>query len=450
MTELEKRGIPTVFFTAAGFERDARRSADTYGLPQLPLAVMRAPFTNQAPEAIRAMVRDCLDQVVESLTRDLAEAAPRKEITIIDEPWLTFEGETLLDALDNMSSTYLKYGWSDGFPLRPPTEREMDRMLSGVSRGALDAVAIVEPGFGIATVQKIAANAVMAGCRPEHLPVVIAAVECLAEPKMHIRQLGISTGPHTPLLVVNGPIAKKIGLNSGRCALGPGALSFANTVIGRAVRLCMMNIGHIYPDVSDMDTIGSPAKYSLCVAENQDASPWPPYHVEKGFDAETSTVTVQFVMGISELYDFASHEPARLIEVFASTAATVGSVATGCWLLGTRTDPRSGAETKEHDFLFICPDHAEVFRRAGWSKQDIRQALHRKARLPFRSLILTREPKAMDVSHPELRWLWDSPDTMLPVLEDEDCYEIAVVGGPAGRGAFFWGGGGPVTKEIQE
>lgn len=448
MTLLERRGIPTVSFTAQGFVRDARRSALTFGLPELPIAIVPTPFTNQPPTQIRSMVESALEQVVAGLTQPLTQAETREELVFLEEEWLTFEGDGL-EAFQAMNERFLAYGWSDGLPLVPPTEEALERMLQGTRRNPEDVVAVLEPGFGTGTVAKIAANAVMAGCRPEHLPVVIAAVECLAEPQIYLRNKAMSTGPHAPLLWVNGPIRRQIGLNSRVCALGPGAPSFANTVIGRAVRLCMMNVGHTYPGVSDMDTIGSPLKYSACVAENEEESPWPPYHVEHGFPPDASTVTVHFVYGICELHDFQSTEAERLAEVFATAATNAAQVPTGLWLIGRRADPRYGTEEKEHHTLFICPEHAQVFWKGGWDKAAIRRALHRLARMPFRLLMLPKEPKALALAHPDLTWLWESPDTLVPVVEDAECYNIVVVGGTAGRGAFFWGAGGPVTKPIQ-
>lgn len=454
MLEFEQRGVPAVALTAEGFLRDAHRSAETFGLARLPLAVVPEPFTNHAPEVVRSMVDTGIDQVLAGLTGDLSAEDPRSEITLVDEEWLPFDGDDQLDALGAMNDRFLEYGWGDGFPLRPPTERELERMLRGTKRDPEEVVAVLEPGFGLATVQKVAANAVMAGCRPEHLPIVIAAVECLADPAMQLRNMAMSTGPHAPLVLVNGPIRQRIGLNSGMCVLGPGAPSFVNTVIGRAVRLCMMNVGHTYPGVSDMDTVGTPVKYSLCAGENEEASPWEPYHVERGFAPDVSTVTVHFNYGLSDLYDFYNWEPDRLIEVFAGAATNVAILSTGLWLLGRRTDPRYGVEAKEHYTLFIAPEHAKVFSQAGWSKQDIARALHKQARLSFRTLMINKNPAALEASHPELAWLWDSPDTMMPILEGPDCYDLMVVGAPVGegvgRGTLFYGAGTPVTKVIDE
>jgi hypothetical protein len=212
----------------------------------------------------------------------------------------------------------------------------------------------------------------------------------------------------------------------------------------------MMNVGHTYVGVSDMDTIGSPLKYSLCCAENEGESPWPAYHVHRGFAAETSTVTVHFVYGMCELHDFTSTTPDNLISVFATAATNVAQVGTGMWLLGRRADPRTKTEEKEHNTLFICPEHAQIFAGAGWDRARIQAALYRAARLPLATMILNKERKAIDAAHPELAWLLEHPDLPVPIVEDPGCFDIAVVGGAAGRGAYFYGAGEPVTLAVDE
>ncbi|HEV8639543.1 MAG TPA: hypothetical protein VGV13_00410 [Methylomirabilota bacterium] len=448
MVELERRGIPTVIFTAQTFVHDAERTAASLGLPGLPLAVVPRPFTNQKPEAVHQMVEAAFEQVIAGLTRPVPESGA-VDRPALDER-LAYDGEDALAAWEAMNRDFRTRGWSDGFPLVAPTERAVAAMLKGTKRAPGEQIATLEPGFGIATVEKLAINAVMAGAGPEHLPLLIAAVRCLAEPKMYIRNKAMSTGPHAPLVLVNGPQGRYAGLNSGMCALGPGAPSASNTVLGRAVRLTMMNVGHTYVGVSDMDTIGSPLKYSLCCAENEKESPWEPYHVTRGFAKEASAVTVHFVYGMCELHDFQSTTPERLVQVFATAATNVAQVGTGLWLIGRRADPRYKTEEKEHNTLFICPEHAQIFAKAGWGRGQIQEALHRAARLPFATLMLNKEPKAMAVAHPELGWLHDHPDLPLPVVEDPACYDIAVVGAAAGRGAYFYGAGEPVTMPVDE
>jgi hypothetical protein len=448
MVELERRGIPTVLFTAQTFVHDAHRSAASFGLAGLPLAVVPLPFTNQKAEAVHAMADAAFTQIVSGLTQTVAPA-PVDERPPAEER-LAYEGDDLIVAWERMNADFLKRGWSDGFPLVAPTDRAVEAMLRGTRRSPGDTIATLEPGFGIATVEKLAINAVMAGCGPEHLPLLLTAVRCLAEPKMYIRNKAMSTGPHAPLVLVNGPRGRVANLNSGMCALGPGAPSASNTVLGRAVRLAMMNVGHTYVGVSDMDTIGSPLKYSLCCAENERESPWEPYHVTRGFARDASTVTVHFVYGMCELHDFRSVTPEALVSVFATAANNVAQVGTGLWLIGRRADPRTKTEEKEHNTLFICPEHAEVFSKAGWGRAEIQAALYKEARLPFSTMMLNKEPKAMSVAHPELGWMVDHPDLPVPVVEDPACFDIAVVGGSAGRGAYFYGAGEPVTLAVQD
>jgi hypothetical protein len=448
MVELERREVPTVIFTAQAFVHDAERSAASFGLPGLPLAVVPQPFTNQRPEDIHRMAEAALEQVIAGLTRPVEAPLARERPAA--EAWLTFDGEDTLEAWERMNAEFLRQGWGDGFPLVAPSPRAVDAMLRGTRRDPDEVIATLEPGFGLATVAKLAVNAVMAGCQPELLPLLVAAVRCLAAPKMYLRNKAMSTGPHAPLVLVNGPKGRAAGLNAGMCALGPGAPSAANTALGRAVRLVMMNVGHTYVGVSDMDTIGSPLKYSLCCAENEAESPWEPYHAALGHARDASAVTVHFVYGICELHDFRSTAPGDLVQVFTTAATNVAQVGTGLWLIGRRADPRHRTEEKEHNMLFICPEHAQLFARAGWGRAELRQALYRAARLPFRTLMLNKEPKAWLTAHPELAWLADHPDLPLPIVEDPGCFDIAVVGGTAGRGAYFYGAGEPVTMPVED
>ncbi|MFM0500420.1 UGSC family (seleno)protein [Paraburkholderia caffeinilytica] len=450
MVEFEKKGVPTVAITAEEFVADARRSALTFGIADLAIVVVPLPLTNQSPDDIHAIMDTKVEALVSGLTRPLAKAGElESELTFLPDDWLTFSGDDALYAMESMNARFLEYGWTDGLPLIPPTEDRLERMLAATRRNPDDVIAVLEPGFGKATVLKIAANAVMAGCRPEFLPAIITAVECMAEPQINLRNKSMSTCPHAPIVWLNGPIRKRLGINSGACALGPGAPSFANTVIGRAVRMCMMNIGHTYPGVADMDTIGSPTKYSMCIAENEERSPWNPYHVDAGFEKDEDVISLHFNCGICELHDFKNHDPERLTEVYAGAATNIANVSTAMWLLGRRADPRAGTSEKEHHTMLICPDHADQFKKHGWSKSDVQEAVYRKARVSFEKLMLAKEPEAFNASHPELAWLLDSRDTLLPVVEDPSCYDVVVLGGAAGRGAFLYGAGEPQTKRIE-
>jgi len=182
---------------------------------------------------------------------------------------------------------YQDQGWTDGLPIVPPTDEDLREFLRFTDRAPREVVAVLPPRQGEATVERIAINAIMAGCRPEYLPVVITAVEALADPAFNLDSIQATTHPVAPLIIVNGPIAKEVGINAGYNAFGQGFR--ANLTIGRAIRLLLMNVGGGLPGTGDRATQGSPAKIAYCVAENEDANPWEPLHVEHGYSPETST-----------------------------------------------------------------------------------------------------------------------------------------------------------------
>jgi hypothetical protein len=200
-----------------------------------------------------------------------------------DSPSLISNRIAVSDSLEEISELYYERGWTDGLPIVPPTEDRVARMLSGTIRNAQEVVGEVPPGQGEGTVEKIAINAVMVGCTPDAMPVILAALEAMLEEPFNLYGIQATTHPVAPLLIVNGPIRNKIGINSGYNVFGQGTR--ANATIGRAIRLILVNLGGGIPGKLDRSTQGQPSKYSFCIAENEEASPWAPLHVERGFDA---------------------------------------------------------------------------------------------------------------------------------------------------------------------
>jgi hypothetical protein len=312
-------------------------------------------------------------------------------------------------------------------------------------------VGLFEPGFGIATIEKLAANAVMAGCKPSAMPVIVAVAECCLDPKSRLRTFSMSTGPQAPLLLVSGPYAKQIGMNAGICALGPGSISQVNVAIGRTLRLMMMNIGLSYPAVSDMDTIGSSMKFSACVAENEDRNPFEPFRVYQGFRKEQTTVTLVVPYGVSEVWDFRNYDPQRMIDVYCSAIRNGAQVNVGLWLTAsTEGHADGGAGTAQNrNPILMCPDHAAVFGRAGWTIRRIQEALYKGSFMPFGELMLNKEPANFRMSHPDKQWMWDKPETLIPMFRGPEEFEIFVVGGDAGRSLYFYGGGDSMTRAVK-
>ena len=198
----------------------------------------------------------------------------------------SFEFHSLEDAVEFIYAQ----GWTDGLPIVPPTSLAIQRMLDYLGRDSEEVVGVVPPKNGAATIEKIAINCVMAGCRPEYGPVVIAALEAMLEPAFNLYGVQGTTHCCAPLVIVSGPVVKELEFNYRENVFGGG--SRANATVGRAIRLILWNIGSGYPGKVDMATLGHPGKYTYCIAEDPEQNPWEPLHVERGLEAGESGVTV--------------------------------------------------------------------------------------------------------------------------------------------------------------
>jgi hypothetical protein len=257
-------------------------------------------------------------------------------------------------------------GWSDGLPVIPPTPQRVERMLAYCDRNPAEPVVKIPPRYGAATPIRIAANAVMAGCKPEYFPLVLLALEALAEAPYNLYGTQATTHPCTPMLIFNGPIAQEVGLNAGQNCMGN--YFRANAAIGRAVRLALVNIGAAIPGVGDMATQGTPAKFSFCVAENEDASPWEPLHVEMGLPREATAVTVIAAEGPHNVNDHESLTAEGILTMIAGTMAITGS---------------NNAYYKGQPCVAFGPEHAQTVAGDGFSKADVKRWLFEHATLPL-------------------------------------------------------------------
>jgi len=261
------------------------------------------------------------------------------------------------DPVAAVNRLYRERGWTDGLPIVPPTLGRVDEM---VAEGALERHAVlgeVEPLGGVATVEKVAANAVMAGCEPAHFPVVLAAVQALLDPAFNLRGVQTTDENVAPLLVVNGPLAARLGINAGWGALGPGWP--ANAAIGRAAHLVMHNLGGGWPGAVSFAGLGQPGRYTLCLAERDD-SPWPPLHVEQGYRADQSTVTLlraETVINVTGGLD-------ELASVMGSAASLFGIL-------------HGGKPT-----VILSPFTARRLAGEGWTREHVRRELFARGRLP--------------------------------------------------------------------
>jgi len=270
---------------------------------------------------------------------------------------------------DDIEAMY-GHGFSDGLPLVPPTEQRVLGMLEGTTRKPDEVVAVVPPDLVSCTVEKVAINAVMAGCRPEYLPVVLAAVEAACTDQFNMHGLLATTLSAGPVLVVNGPIRKRIGLNSGMNALGQG--NRANATIGRALQLVVRNVGGGRPGEVDRAVFGNPGKFGFCIAENEEESPWQPLSVDFGANEGQDTITIFPGEGPRTVIDQLSREPESLAR---SLAATLRGI----------YHPK--AVMAFDAILIISPEHARVFKEAGWDKARLAEHLHGLCSIPAEELL---------------------------------------------------------------
>ncbi|MEK7681900.1 MAG: hypothetical protein AAB369_03640 [Chloroflexota bacterium] len=212
-------------------------------------------------------------------------------------------------------------GWTDGLPVVPPTEERVQLMVNGSSRQGADIIGVLGPKKGLATVEKIAAQAVMAGCMPEYMPVILAIVEALADPAFNLDGVQSTTSPCCPFVIANGPVVQDLKMNTGRNALGPG--NRANATLGRAVRLLLLNIGGGVPEEVDKAILGFPGKYTCCLGEAEAQSPWEPYHVERGFTRGASAITIVAVQGTISL-NLGKMKTPYLLECLAQSLSNIG------------------------------------------------------------------------------------------------------------------------------
>ena len=330
----------------------------------------------------------------------------------------------LVDDYDAVQNLYLERGWSDGLPITPPTPARVEAMLAAANLDPQRVVAELPPHWGEATVERLAVNAVMAGCLPEYLPVIIAGVAAMSDPAFNLYAIQSTTHSCAPLLIINGPIRQQLGLNSSSGAYGPGWR--ANATIGRAVRLALLNIGGGYPGVGDMSTQGAPSKYGYCVAENEAENPWEALHLERGFSPDQSTVTALAGEPPHNINDHTGRSAEEILTIIAGAMAVTGA-----------NNAYTGGET----LLALGPEHAATIAGDGFSKDDIREWLNRHARIPLERY--TQDTMLERFGH--------IPDGPVPMVATPEDLVIIVLGGPGKHSSWvptFGGATRSVTKEI--
>jgi hypothetical protein len=333
------------------------------------------------------------------------------------------------DLFEEVNDLFYRRGWTDGLPVVPPTKERVKEMLRGADLSSDYRLAFVDPMGGQATVEKIAVNAVMAGCRPEYMPVLMAAVEAIADPALDLRSVATTTNPDTPMVIVSGSVSRRLNINSGTNALGRGWK--ANTTISRALHLIIQNIGGSWPGVTDMSCLGQPGEISMMLAENEEANPWPPFHMDLGYPKAANIVTVIAAEGTHSMVGI-GHDSKGYLRLVADHLAVLERVRRTTML------------------LVIAQDTAAMLARDGWTRETIRKFIYEHARIPFSKYKEKFIDHRRDSGAPA--WVLDTkdPNAMVPVPMIDQLL-ILVSGGPGEKSLLVpvWTGSKAVSREIR-
>lgn len=320
-------------------------------------------------------------------------------------------------------------GWSDGLPVVPPTADRIAAMLDACALAPDKEVAFIENRQVSVTAEKIAINAVLAGCKPAYMPVIVATVEALADPLYGYHGPATSTGGSGVLMIVNGPIARELGINNGNNLFGPGWR--ANATIGRAVRLIMRNTIGTLPGTLDQSSLGHPGKYSYCIAENEDDSPWPPLHTSRGFTAEQNAVTIMAALGVHQYSNGLSAVPEGVLTTAcAQMRVSAGTARQPCYA------------------MVFAGEHQAIMKKAGYSREDVKRYVFEHTKVSIAELKRANLKDGAVTPADE--------KTMMDLVQTPDDILVVAAGGKAGVQSCYipgWGGKAgsqAVTKEIRK
>ena len=349
---------------------------------------------------------------------------------LLKVPGAAIESEDDFDAVNTLVAGR---NWGDGLPVVPPTAARVEAMLAWCDRPWDKAIAKIAPRYGEATPLRLASNAVMAGCKPEYFPLLMLAIEAMCEAPLNLYAVQATTHPCAPLVIVNGPVVRELGINGGHNAFGPGTHS--NATIGRAIRLALLNIGGATPGSGDMSTFGAPSKYSYLVAENEAASPWEPLHVERGLPPEASAVTV---IGAECPHNINDHESITAEGILTTIAGTM-------------------CITGSNDVLYVSqpvvvmgPEHAKTVADGGVSKAAAKRFLQQHAHLPldrFSTENIERRLRSVFRG----RYAEVGPDAPVYQVQNAEDIIIVVIGGAGKHSAYIptFGATRAVTRALK-
>jgi hypothetical protein len=444
----ERGGFPTSSLVCEGFLGQAAATSVGLGMPNMPVALIPGHPGAQSLEELRANVRDVTAaQVIENLLKQPTEHRLEPEPGAHD---IVFRG-----TFEEVNAYFYEREWSDGLPIVPPTREKIEELLSFTERLPDESLGILLPENRAATIWALAANGVMAGCRPEYMPILVALIEAMADPTYGVEHSGNTPGSDT-LIVLNGPIIKDLKFNYTQGVLREGFI--ANTSVGRFWRLALRNMAGFLPHKNDKATFGN--TFRVVLAENEDALAkigWPPNSADMGFSSGDNTVTISRMTGGGVMPSVTGSTPEQMLPYLADGIAKQ----TGWEMVFTVGGLSFGTL---RPVLVLSPILAETIARAGWSKQDVKRYLYEHARTPAwrveaftekwldfrigsleRQVNLGRLPKAFHESN--------DPNRLVPIVLDPEDFVVLVSGDPLRTNAYAFAQNGylgfPVAKRIR-
>jgi hypothetical protein len=401
--KLETLGVPTATVCSSAFSHAARSQAAGRGMGDLPIVEIPHPMHTAPKDVVFERAEAVVKDIVAALTQRPAGLGVQTDDSLPEELALD-------DSPDSLQEFFFEQGWTDGLPVVPPTHASVRATLATVRRDPQEKIGPIPPRMRVATLEKIAINTVMAGCRPEYFPVVVAALEAVLDENCRLYGIQTATNNGTPLIIVNGPVVQQLGLNARGNVFGQGWR--ANSTIGRALQLILRNIGGDMPGDTDMSTQGQSGKFTFCIAENEKESPWQPLHVERGFDAGDSTVTVIGASSGHNVFTYGCETGLEILDHFVGAMTALG---------------HNNVIFPTGPLLAISPEHAGVLARDGFDKQAIRKHVFEHARIPL-SRFAARTVRGL--RHRRSNWFAKFPDaTHIGVADDPSHINIVVAGG---------------------
>jgi hypothetical protein len=431
---MEKLGIPTVTITTDKFLFTSKTLAMTDGLPSLSLVAVQHPLELLTQAEVESKAEGAFDEIMKAATDPKTGVTPLRKATAAPQKVYPAETIRFKGSIEDINDHFFEKGWATGIPIIPPTKASVARMLAGTRRSPDEVLWEIPPRGGNLTVELVAIHAVMAGARPEYMPVLIAVIEAMREDALDWRS-AVTTTPKWPVIVLNGPIIKELGI---ACDTGTGGPGFRpNNAIGFTIGLITNIVGGLKYPTPNMAPVGMGAEFVPAVmGENEEAIPegWDPLHVEMGFQRTDSVVSVKVCRGFNLL----GENGQSLVDMLSGYAKTLG------WC---RT-PFDASEM----FLILPPLAAGLFAREGWTKGAIREFLWENARVPIKSwkrkypkdaLVATLQYKDFCEKYGPI-----TPDTPVPPVDSPEKWKLLVTGGSSPHAFYYQGAQGRMVSKL--